>query len=172
MGSWWQDQAAVWGSMWGTRDIPLLAVIVVLDGLTGLSNFLARRLNIVKWHDLGLLLFVGVWFIYFSFWLDFFPVHPLPIFVDLAVGADENSAWMQAWHRRVGWEVFYGRFFRELEVVCAFGCAVMGRLQGRSYFHWMLLGFMGSFGSVIWLLLNRKQAKGPKAEMDAVRAAG
>lgn len=157
----WEDHARVWLGLLGDRDIPLLGLIVALDGLTGLSRLATRRLKSIDARDLVLLICVGALFLYFQIYggEDFLPWQVEMGAVNWIDDSPSVQAARRAYEHRGELRMMYIHSFHVMQFVSALTCAVLARLQGRSYFIWMAMGYMGNWGAVVWLLLNRRQAR-------------
>lgn len=150
----WHEQVLLWRTVWletapFEREVPLLALIPLIDAFSGLSQRAAVRLRFVKRGDIILLAVLLALEIRFIWWRDFFPWW---IVMD---SAPRDPALFDAWTDRMHLEYLLGNIYLGLIFGCALVCAIWAKLQKRSFSIWLLIGLIGTGGAVVWLFVNR-----------------
>ena len=155
----WQDHIIVLAGLAGFGNFPLPGLVVALDGVTGLSRFATRKLNSLDARDLVLFVFVAAMFAYGQVY-GYFALIPwrIQMLATDFIGDSAPAAARRAYHHREELRMMYIYSFHVVQFISALVCGVLARLQGRSYFTWIAMGYMGSWGAVIWLLINRHKA--------------
>jgi hypothetical protein len=143
----WRDLAPIIG------EVPLLALVALIDAFTGLSQSAATKLGFAKRRDVVLPVVLlaceirPVWWGDFHSWGQAFDTEPHdPVLFD---------AWIQRGHVERIIDISY----MVLIFGCAIICAVWAKLQKRSFFIWFLAGFIGTVGTVVWLFVNRPRTR-------------
>lgn len=139
----WHDEAPF------VREAPLLAFIVLIDAFTGLSQIVATKLGFANRRDAVLLAVLLACEIRLVYWGDF---HSWGFAFDTE---PHDPVLFAAWKRRMHVEYMIDETYEVLIFGCAIICAVWAKLQKRSFFIWLLAGFIGTVGTVVWLFVNR-----------------
>ena len=139
----WRDEAPF------VREVPLLALIALIDAFTGLSQIVATKLGFTKRRDVVLLAVLLACEIRLVYWGDFhswghaFDTEP------------HDPVLFKAWMHRLDVEYIIDNAYLVLIFGSAIVCAVWAKLQKRPFFVWSLIGFIGTVGAAVWLFVNR-----------------
>jgi len=131
------------------REVPLLALVALIDVFTGLSQTIATNLGFPKRRDvilLGVLLACEIrliWWGDFESWTFVFDTQP------------RDRALFEAWRHRNHVEYVIYKVYEVLIFGSAIICAAWAKFQKRSFFIWFLAGFIGTVGAIVWLFVNR-----------------
>lgn len=150
----WEEPIHIWRNLAPfEREVPLLALIAIIDAFTGLSQSVATRLGFAKRRDLVLLAVLLaceirlVWWGDFQRWETVFGTQP------------GDPALLDTWRHRNHVEYMISKAYEVLIFGCAIICAVWAKLQKRSFFVWFPIGFIGTVGAIVWLHVNRPRAQ-------------
>jgi len=150
----WHEQVLLWRTIWletapFEREVPLLALIPLIDAFTGLSGRAAAKLRFAGCGDIILLVILLGLEIRLTWWRDFFP------WWTIMDSAPRDPALFDAWSDRMDLEHILGNVYFTLIGSCAIICAIWAKLQKRSFFVWFPIGFIGTVGALVWLFVNR-----------------
>jgi len=154
---WWQDQVYLLGGMGFSRDVPILALVMVADAGTGFSKWLAAKLQMEAQRDALLLSIMFLLFVQFLYFGDFLPHYPF----DFRPGFRDGSVPDAVLDRREALYALDVWFLWGLVITSTIVCVALAMRQGRSVLVWLVLGVLGNAGSVAWLVMRRREVAMP-----------
>lgn len=143
----WQDEAPF------VREVPLLALVALIDAFTGLSQSVATKLGFAERRDVILLVVLLACEIRLVWWGDF---HSWGYAFDTE---PHDRVLFDAWMHRLDVEHIVDNAYLVLIFGSAIICAVWAKFQKRSFFIWFLAGFIGTVGAIAWLFVNRPRMR-------------
>ncbi len=150
---WWHEQVLIWRDLAPfQREVPLFALIPLVDAFTGLSKFVAKALNLPKGRDPVLLvMMLLVYVVRTTQWGDYARWGGSYDFDT----APHDDALFDAWIHHLNVLTIYFFIYLGLICSCAIICAIWAKLQKRSFFVWLPIGLIGTVGAIVWLFVNR-----------------
>ena len=153
----WHYLYVVWLHLGISRLAPVIAAVILLDAVTGLSQRLSQMLDMKRRGDLVLLVLTIV--ATAALWWEFEVLYGTYLEDHFLVMTDNPSAVA----RDAVWQALadrYRPFIEILVLASVIGGPFLAHYKGRSFAQWTALSLLGNVGAIVWLLLAPRKNVG------------
>src|SRR5579871_942255 len=147
---WWQDHLAAFRAMSMERSLLVLALAMLIDAATGFTRWFSKVLKMENQRDAVLLSLILLLEMLITA-LALFGTH-WSMTLENAFEFAKNAQQKAEFARQVWYFHLDTWLIQSVAIASAVGCTILARRQGRSVPVWLVLGYFGSLGSIIWLL--------------------
>ena len=148
----WHQIFRAWLDAGPRFEVPFMALVFLLDGVTGISRRLAVLFKLEKRGDAILIpAMIAILIAFWQAWAYVWPPHLWQMHASNAVWAIRDRA--LHWVDISDW-VWDTAIFSGVAI-----CPFLARRNGRSFAQWTALGYLGNVGAIAWLLLVPRDEK-------------